>query len=137
LDELKPTTAGDLRKKVTKLVSCESGTNYLIRKMPLPAMAKFFNAVDMKLSKDVTAMQTELKEQVNDPVKIEKLILAMRDALPQCIIEPKVSSTEQSSDTVINVDDIPLEDQFELFGVITDFSGISIKALEKNKTFRK
>lgn len=127
-----PTTASDLVKKATKLVTCKSGNTYKIRKMPLPAMAKFFNAIDMKISKEMDAMQSDLQGQLADPVKTEKLILAMRDALPNCIIDPKVSATEPSSDAAINVDDIPIEDQFELFGIITDFSGFSTEELKKS-----
>lgn len=132
MTDIIPTTAGELVKKSTKVVTCKSGNTYKIRKMPLPAMAKFFNAIDMKISKEMDAMQSDLKGQLADPVKTEKLILAMRDALPVCIIEPKVSSIEPSSDTAINVDDIPIEDQFELFGIITDFSGFATEELKKS-----
>lgn len=136
MTEVKPISAGELTKLASKVVQCKSMHAYKIRKMPLPVMASFFNKIDMRLSKDVSAMETSMQEQLSDPVKTEKLILAMRDVLPQCIVEPKVTSTEPSSDTVINVDDIPLEDQFELFGFITDFAGISIDKLKENESFR-
>lgn len=134
---MEPTKASELVKKVIKLVECKSGNVYKIRKMPLAVMAGFFNSIELKLSQDMETMQTSLKEQLSDPAKTEKLILAMRGVLPQCILEPKVSSTEPSTDAAINVDDIPIEDQFELFGVITDFSGISAEALKKTNTSLK
>lgn len=132
-----PIKASELLKKSTKVVTCKSGNTYKIRKMPLPAMAKFFSAIDMKIQKDINVMQADMKTQLDDPIKTEKLVLAMREALPSCITEPKVTSTEPSTDAVINVDDIPIEDQFELFGIITDFSGLSTEALVENESFRK
>jgi hypothetical protein len=131
-----PTKVSELLKKGTKIVNCKSGNVYKIRKMPLPAMAKFFNAIDMKLSKDINTMNANMQEQMTDPGKTEKLILAMREVLPQCITDPKVSSTEPSSDTTINIDDLPIDDQFELFGIITDFSGFSADKMKENETFR-
>lgn len=134
--EVKPTSAGELARLASKIVQCVSGHAYRIRKMPLPVMASFFNQIDMNISKDRTMIETSLQEQLSDPKKTEKIILAMRDVLPICIIDPKVSGTEVSSDTVVNVDDIPLEDQFELFGFITDFAGAAIDQLKENEKFR-
>jgi len=135
--EVKPTSAGELSKLASKIVTCKSGHAYRIRKMPLPVMAKFFSNTDMKPSTDPAVLKADIDEQMKDPMKIEKLITEMDDVLAECIVEPKVSKTELSSDTIINVVDIPMEDQFELFGIITEFAGNSIKKLTENESFRK
>ena len=128
------TTAGELLKKSTKLVTCKSGNIYKIRKMPLAAMARFFGAIDLKISKE--SMQADMKELLSDTTKTEKFVLALRDLLPICIREPVVSSSEQTTETIVNVDDIPIADQFELFGAITDFSGLSTETQKDNESFR-
>jgi hypothetical protein len=129
--------ASELVKKNTKLVTCKSGNIYKIRKMPLPTMAKFFGAIGIKISKDTKEMENDLQVQSSDPAKTEKLILAIREALPQCIVEPKVSLIEPSNDITVNIDDLPIDDLFELFGTITDFSGFSTAKMDENESFRQ
>jgi len=131
-----PTKIAELLKKGTKLITCKSGNVYKIRKMPLPAMATFFNSIDIKMSKSVDEMKVNMQDQMSDPGKTEKLILAMRNVLPHCIVEPKVTSTEASTETIVSIDDLPIDDIFELFGVITEFSGFSSEKLAANETFR-
>lgn len=137
MSEDKPTSAAELTKLSTKTIKCKSGHVYRIRKMPLPVMATFFNTINMNISQSMEEMEKGFQAQLSNPANMEKLILAMRSALPHCIMEPQVSETLPSNETIINVDDIPIEDQFELFGTITDFSGLGLEKIKENETFRK
>lgn len=132
-----PTKASEIVKKATMLVTCKSGNIYKIRKMPLPTIARFFSAIDINITDKVEVMTTSISEQLSDPMKMEKFMIAISDMLPICVSEPKISATIESSDNIVNVNDIPFEDQIELFGHIADFSGLSAKKLAEKESFRE
>ena len=138
-EELKPSSPKQLSSQAQWLFKCQSGNVYRLRKAPLPAMAKFFTITHFEIPSDdkqLSIVATTVQQELKSPERFLQFANGIRELLPDCITEPVVSATQKSSDTTLNIDDMPISDQIEIFTEIMSKSGVGLEALREQEKFR-
>ena len=110
----------EYRKRNTKVIEID-GFKWTIRKMTVSCLAKLTALYEKPSQTD-----EELRRMLPDVVKV---------LLPECVVEPKISSNP--TEGCLCIDEIDAKTAMELVTQITEFSGITGPAARERETFRK
>ena len=112
-------------KKNRKTVTTRSGATFVIRKIPPTCMHIVF-----KLAQYAKSATGEV-----DPRYFEELSDVLRELIPKCVVEPKITLEPQPDS--IALDDLGLDDVMELFTSIFDFTGLGPRQAAERDKFRQ
>ena len=134
MSEVKPVSAKEYRKAMTKVIRLPSGFHFKIRKMPPSALAKL-----MKVYGELPPARRDLTPEEKERLRrtgMEKFADIIAAIIPDCVVEPKISTNPKSEDE-LSLQDLPSDDLFALLDEITAFSGLTGPTAKARETFRE
>ena len=131
-----PIKPSEYRKGHTKVVTLDSGTEWLIRKIPFDAMAELFEVMGVKATKDQKEAERQFTSAMDRPDFQKRLVTMTQILLPACCVDPKVVLEGDPSDDYLLYSEIDPMDMFKLFFEIMQHSGLSAEAAAKRQKFR-
>jgi len=136
-----PTSVEEYRKARTKEVTLPSTLRdtthpvFLIKKPSAKVLISFTQALGLELSEDVERIKEKYREGLKTPEGQTKLSDGLRTLLADCIVEPKVSLTDEEDKLL--VDEIDLEDQLALLEAILETTGLTEEEKKDRESFRQ
>jgi len=121
--------AAEYKSKAIKEVPLPSGFVFKIRRIPPRLIPGLTDIGEYKNPKEMT--MAERREAMS------KLMEHMMVVIPACVVEPKIVTGDSVPEDAIHFDDLAFDDLFALYTAIIDHTGLTAKAAEKRKKFRR
>jgi len=119
-------------KLPSKLASGEHPI-FIIRKPPTRVLIKFFQIFGLN---PATVTEKDMEELVKTKEYQYKIMSFLDELLPVAVVEPRITVDPRESNA-LHIDELEPEDQIFLANAIFEHAGITAKAMERRRKFRR